>query len=273
MLRRKLKSIWIIFKLYGLYKLVMFPARIFLVELQERLSGASNLKLPLPPVKLRHRVGGLLKKDDFLRIGENCAKDIKTMLESSGLNLYNFSKVLDFGCGCARVLRFFHIPSSNCKFYGTDIDRELIEWCSKYPHLGQFEVNGFTPPTKYADNFFDFTYSISVFTHLDEEMQLLWLKELHRITRLDGYLLLSIHGPTSYIHLPTEDQKILATKGFLYLVGQTGILKLDGLPDFYQSAYHSKSYIQEVWCKYFKIVNHFEKGINNHQDAILLQKI
>jgi len=272
MLRNAIKSIGPVYKLYGLYKWAMFPLRVRQAERQDRAEGVPAGEIPYPPPKLRFRVHGSLGKQGFLEVGEHCAQDIRKLLREEGLDLYSFGRILDFGCGCARVLRYFRDHPPACSFYGTDIDQELIEWCRTQPSLGQFDVNPHMPPMRYADGFFDFTYSISVFTHLNEEMQMAWLRELHRITRPGGYLLLSIHGPTSYGHLPPEHQEILKSKGFTYLVGQTGVLKLDGLPDFYQSAYHSAEYIKDVWGKLFEVKRHFVRGINSHQDAILLQK-
>jgi hypothetical protein len=54
--------------------------------------------------------------------------------------------------------------------------------------------------------------------------------------------------------------------------GTTGKLKIDKLPDFYQSAFHTKDYIYQQWSAYFDIVRYEERGINNHQDAVLLRK-
>ena len=73
------------------------------------------------------------------------------------------------------------------------------------------------------------------------------------------------------IYLPSI-RHMLHSKGFLYLTGVTGKLRLNKLPDFYQSAYHTKDYIRREWSSYFNIINHIERGINTHQDAVILQK-
>jgi SAM-dependent methyltransferase len=273
MLRNAIKSIAPVYKIYGLFKFAMFPLRVRKAEREDREQPVPAGEIPMPPPRLRYRVHGSLGREGFLEVGEQCAKDIKALLRQEGLDLYAFKSILDFGCGCARVLRYLRDRPATCSIHGTDIDRELIEWCQTQPSLGKFDVNPHLPPTRYADGSFDFIYSISVFTHLNEEMQLAWLRELHRITEPGGFLLLSIHGPTSYTHLSSEHQESLRTRGFTYLVGQTGVLKLDGLPDFYQSAYHSEEYIRRVWGSLFKLKKHFVKGINAHQDAILLQKL
>ena len=52
---------------------------------------------------------------------------------------------------------------------------------------------------------------------------------------------------------------------------QTGRFKLDGLPDFYQDTHHSRAYIEDTWSKYFTIIGYVERGMNKHQDAVILQ--
>lgn len=273
MLRKKLKSIPFLRKVYGLYRFTVFPLRVLKAKIEDAFIGNTPGDIEYPPPKLRFRVHGSLGRSGFLDIGENVAKDILQLLKKTGYEMYSFNRILDFGCGCARVLRNFRNHPQGCEFYGTDIDSELIAWCKTQPGLGEFDINPHMPPMKYPDNHFDFIYSISVFTHLDEEMQLAWLLELRRITKPGGVLLLSIHGPSSQDHLDPNQKKELSEKGFVYFKGETGMLKLDGLPDFYHSAYHSARYIQEVWGKYFNVLGHFEKGINFHQDAIMLKKM
>jgi hypothetical protein len=50
------------------------------------------------------------------------------------------------------------------------------------------------------------------------------------------------------------------------------VSKTEGLPDFYQTAFHTHEYVQREWNKYFEIVNIKTKGIGQHQDAVLVRK-
>ncbi len=129
------------------------------------------------------------------------------------------------------------------------------------------------PPTAYPDNSFDFIYAISVFTHLDEEMQFAWLQELKRISKKGGILILTVHGKTFYSRLPEQRKAVVDEKGIFFHVRQTGIFKHDSLPDFYQEAYHAREYIENTWSKFFKIVEYKERAINNAQDAIILENL
>jgi ubiquinone/menaquinone biosynthesis C-methylase UbiE len=111
-------------------------------------------------------------------------------------------------------------------------------------------------------------YSISVFTHLNEKMQLEWLKELSRILKPNGYAIVSVHGE---FHRQIKQSEIEILEGFKFKVLEKGIFKRDGLPDFYQDAQHTRNYIMKVWSRYFDVVNYIEKGINGHQDAVVLK--
>jgi SAM-dependent methyltransferase len=137
----------------------------------------------------------------------------------------------------------------------------------------RWQTNGFEPPLDYADETFDLVFSISVFTHLDEAMQFGWLRELKRVTKPGGYLLLTVHGEHVYRTLPDDVQSDLRERGMIYInTGGTGHFKLDGLPDFYQTAYHTRAYVEREWSRLFQLVSYVPRGINSHQDAIVLAK-
>jgi hypothetical protein len=64
----------------------------------------------------------------------------------------------------------------------------------------------------------------------------------------------------------------LERDGFIFISGAKGRLKLDGFPDFYQTACHTKEYVKKQWSEYFEVLDYVERGINNHQDAVVLKK-
>lgn len=157
----------------------------------------------------------------------------------------------------------------HAKLYGTDIDTEAIQWCRQnYGALAVFETNDPWPPLKYADNSFDFIYGMSVFTHLPEEMQFKWLEELNRILKPEGYIILTTHGEAYYEHLSDERQDELETKGFIHF--NNGLTP--GLPDFYQTTFHTHDYIRHRWADYLKLISIESRGILGRQDAILCTK-
>jgi len=229
--------------------------------------------IAVPPAKLRHRVHGDLSRDNFLGVGQRVAEELRALTASVGRDWDSFSDVLDFGCGSARVVRDF-LKGTKANYTGTDIDQELIDWCTaKIPQVS-WGVNPFMPPMSYADGAFDLVYSISVFTHLNEEFQNAWLGELHRVTRPGAILILTVHGEPfiAKSQLSHSQSAELEQNGFLFVTGTTGKRKLDGLPDFYQTAYHKKEYIQRVWGKHFEVLKQIPEGIGSVQDALVLQR-
>jgi len=224
---------------------------------------------PAPPEHLRKRVHGAEDIESFEQVGKIVAFNISSATHSE-FPSNTPCRILDFGCGCGRVIRYFSKLIENADFYGSDIDPEAIAWCQDHlAHLGQFVVNPPSPPLPFEDNFFDFVFSISVFTHLPEQMELTWLAELRRVTKPGGLLLLTSHGDhllTPYV--PEETLRQFQESGFYYLVGA----ETEGLPSFYQTSFHTDAYIHNRWSHFFKIEKFIKKGIADNQDLILCRK-
>lgn len=104
-------------------------------------------------------------------------------------------KILDWGCGPGRVIR--HLPEvigNGCLYYGTDYNKQTIEWCTKNLPKINFNHNSLEANLPYPDNFFDAIYGISIFTHLSERLHYEWYTELHRILKPNGILFLTTQG-------------------------------------------------------------------------------
>ncbi|MGB5715274.1 MAG: class I SAM-dependent methyltransferase [Waterburya sp.] len=238
-------------------------------EIVEQLSG-NVASIPIPPPDLRARVHGREELSEFHKIGKLVSQNLESTIQSIPIELDDHSYILDFGCGCGRIISWFHNLYQNSKFYGTDIDDEAVTWCQEnLSDQGNFSVNEAMPPLPYSDQFFDLVYSISIFTHLPEEMQFAWLKELKRVCKKGAYLLLTVHGehlfPLSSGLAKTEFEN----NGFYYSVGDGTM----GLPEFYQTSFHTETYIRSSWSNFFEIENIVPKGIANHQDLIICKNI
>jgi hypothetical protein len=97
-------------------------------------------------------------------------------------------------------------------------------------------------------------------------MQFQWLEELKRVTRKGGHLLLTTHGE----HLaPKILQWKLKNHGFHYSVSKG----TEGLPDFYQTSFHTDQYIRDHWSRYFEIVKVIKRGIHHHQDLVICRVV
>jgi SAM-dependent methyltransferase len=224
---------------------------------------------PLPTESLRQRVHGAADVESFLEVGRQCAQDIVAGLKRIGRAPDSFESVLDFGCGCGRVLRWLKPEFTSAQIFGADIDRQALAWCGKHLPGIAWSVNAGLPPTGYAAQSFDLVYAISVFSHLDEDFQFYWLNELRRITKPDGIVLLSIHGSFYLDNLEAAMVAEIKAKGMLFVVSD-GWKKI--FPDWYQIALHTKEYVLDKYARYFDVLDYIPGGMNGAQDLVILRR-
>jgi len=222
------------------------------VDAKDRANGAG---VNLPPAELRYRVSSSPDAQNFINIGKKCANDIQSALRSTEHELAGFARILDFGCGCGRTLVHLKDLAPHALFDGTDIDARAIEWCKQNLRFATFSVGKASPPTDYAADSFDLIYAISVFTHLDEDYQFRWLEELRRIAMPGGLVLLTV------------DSSLAGETGFVFQRSYENGL----FPAWYQNAFHSKDYVIENFGKYFEVAGYFPRGMNDHQDVVVLK--
>jgi SAM-dependent methyltransferase len=229
----------------------------------------SSIQVKTPPHELRVWVGGQ-NEETFEIVGKNVSLNLFDAIESNNI-LQSSSNVLDFGCGCGRVLRYFSALYPKARYYGVDPDPIGLNWCKENLNdLGTFVQTSTRPPLPF-DQIFDFVYATSVFTHLSEEVQYLWLEELRRVTKPGGYLVISTHGENienSPNTLMPNEKEMMAKYGIWFRDRNSNLIG----KDYLDMVWHSVSYVEKNWSKYFEIVKHIDKGINGHQDLILLKR-
>ncbi len=140
--------------------------------------------LPVPPLGLVFDVAGTTRLAHFLDGGEKAASSIRSALSRHGGNIQDAGPILDFGCGCGRVIR--HWRDSSVPVHGTDYNPRLIDWCIRRLPFAKFSVNRLEPPLSYADGQFGLIYALSVFTRLTAAQGDAWLAELRRVLRPGG---------------------------------------------------------------------------------------
>jgi ubiquinone/menaquinone biosynthesis C-methylase UbiE len=245
-------------------KIAVLPATL-LDQFAIGLTGQS----PLAPAPLRWRVHGTPDLASFLEVGEQCANDIATALRNAGKPLDRFSGILDFGCGCGRVLTHLRKHAPQARFYGTDIDADAIEWCAANLNCAGFTVNRAEPPLEFSAGQFDLVYAISIFTHLDQAAQFLWLEELQRVTKPGGIVLLTLHGRHCWQSLPPATVAKIELDGIAVI--DEPFMKLFS-PLYHTNAYHARDYVEQQFGKYFHVLDYLPRGLNHHQDIVLLEK-
>lgn len=237
-------------------------------EVVEAVRDITIAENACPPEHLRKRVHGDAGLATFVNVGRLVAFKIHSLITPLS-PLDTNSRILDFGCGCGRVIQSLRKLAPHSAYFGTDIDAEAIGWCRReLSHVGTFERNNPSPPLPFSDEFFDLVYAISVFTHLPEDMELAWLGELRRVTRRGGHLLLTSHGEDLLKPASDETGRMFRERGFAYSVGPG----TEGLPDFYQTSFHTDAYLQRQWGRFFEIRAIIKKGIVNHQDIVVCRR-
>ena len=221
--------------------------------------------LPMPSPKLVYLVTGQFDTEAFYGNGVVGANSIQGILNRHGLELGLFRNILDFGCGCGRVLRHWRTLSGS-EVYGIDHNAVLIGWCRRNLPFARFAVNGAGVPLNFPDGMFDFIYSISVFTHLTESSQRFWMNELMRILTPGGHLLFTVHGLSRLHELSHGDCQ-------LFEAGEPIIVGSQYSGTNFCGTYHPKQYVQNVLCKEWHLVA-FEPGAakDANQDVFLMQK-
>jgi SAM-dependent methyltransferase len=161
--------------------------------------------LPVPPPHLIVRVAGTPDLAWFLESGRLAAQSMREALQQSGARFEDADSILDFGCGCGRVLRNWGTLRETA-VAGSDLSGAAIDWCRENLPFARFETNALVPPLGFDDESFDLVYALSVFTHLPEAMQLEWMDELARVTRPGGHLIITTHGERYLERLNDEER-------------------------------------------------------------------
>jgi SAM-dependent methyltransferase len=178
-------------------------------------------------------------------------------------------KALEWGCGPARVIR--HLPRAlgpGPEVHGSDYNEASIEWCRAYIPDVAFVQNELqpTPPLPFEDGYFDFLYSISVFTHLAEGTSQLWMDELARVTRPRGVLVITTNGDSLQTKMLPDELRSYQATG----IAIRGNIR-EGKKMF--SACHSPTYLRGKLFRNLEVLEHLPAGFPfTAQDCWVLRK-
>lgn len=253
--------------------------------------------LPVPDADNRFRVAGAVSPESFCFTGatwyvklaqlvellfgqsisgikEQRAKymwpDCRNMRVANG----QVQAILDWGCGCARISRFL-LERTTARVTGIDIDAQNIAWCKTNVPGARFLQVGADPPTTLRDGEFDLVIGHSVFTHLREIDQDLWLAELHRLLRPGGFALVTVMAELAWFACYSESKTYAQ---YLELINQgvrdAGHLNVGvdaSSPGYYRNVSHTTDYVHRHWSQFFEVVGVID-GFADFQSLVILRK-
>ncbi len=209
-----------------------------------------------------------LDYEKYIVGGRESAEYIKSKIETyvpeSNLN------ILDWGCGPARIIR--HLPDffdNTNRFFGTDYNKNTIQWCSDNIKKITFKTNEINPPLKFEQNFFDVIYGISIFTHLSEINHQNWINELHRVTKPGGVVLITTHGAAFKMKMTNSEKKLFDNN---QLVVRGNVVEGHRV----YTAFQPEIYLRKLISNKFTVLN-FEPGQKEswgpNQDLWVFRKV
>jgi SAM-dependent methyltransferase len=123
-------------------------------------------------------------------------------LDRAGLELPREATGLDFGCSSGRVVRVLQAVRPHALWLGCDPNTPAIEWAREHLPGIEFFVNGQEPPLELESGSLDLAFAISIWSHFNEPASLVWLREMRRLLRPGGALVLTTAGPKAASVMP-----------------------------------------------------------------------
>lgn len=111
-------------------------------------------------------------------------------------NIQNNPKILDFGCGIGRHVKF--LDEYKLDAYGFDLSEEAISFAHKYfkklnlDHLQKKVIVSDITNLPYESNFFNYMLSHGVLDSMDYEIAKKGIKELHRVMNDKGIIFFDV---------------------------------------------------------------------------------
>lgn len=148
--------------------------------------------LPLPPQHMSQGYGAT--SEEYLASGELHVNNMLNIAAKAGYSISGGDRILDLGSGSSgRMTRHLFKFAEECEIWGTDVCAEYIIWCKQ--HLSppfHFATTTTIPHLPFEDNYFNFIFTGSVFTHMDD-LPDAWLLEIRRVLKPGGMFYLTIH--------------------------------------------------------------------------------
>lgn len=232
---------------------------------------------PVPPDNLIAHIGKT--SADFFRLsGCTLFNGFRLAAERfCGKPFHQLQNVLDWGCGPARIathaLTYLNRHNQTHAYFGADIDRMAIEWATR--EIGNnFLHVGLSPPLPYNDDFFEFVFGYSVFSHLDLNNQGQWLSELSRICTPKGVIAVTVMSELAMFftqpHASADSIRAWRKSGIYDSQPNDQLTEAGVSGDYYRNVWLTKEFIQNNWSRDFDILGIYP-NFHFYQDLVVLR--
>jgi SAM-dependent methyltransferase len=199
-----------------------------------------------PPLAIMHDAYGSVSFAAYWSNGQYLARLLADLIRK---HQPTAERVLEWGCGPGRIIR--HLPTllPSAQLFGVDYNKQSIAWCRAAIKNISFAENELSPPLPFAARHFDVIYAVSVLTHLSVAQQVAWIRELRRVAKPNGCVILTTNGEqTTTILLPKERERFW--KDGVVIRGRVE----DGKRCFL--SYHQPAYAREHLFSHFQVIEH-----------------
>jgi 2-polyprenyl-3-methyl-5-hydroxy-6-metoxy-1,4-benzoquinol methylase len=212
----------------------------------------------------------------YLNAGASGLRNVMRGLQFA--DVASTARIIDFGCGHGRVMRWLRAAFPNSEIVGIDVSESGVSFCAKtfraIPLLSPIDLTAF-PQVEPAD----IVWSGSLITHLKESAAETYLNLLIKLLRPRGVAIFSTHG--------REPLRWILERGFNYLQGQSqepmlrgyyafgyGFAPYQGTPDYGVSLIHPRWFLDRVCTRSdVQLAFYSEKAWDNYHDVVAITKL
>lgn len=192
----------------------------------------------------------------------------------TGRAIADLERILDWGCGCARISRF--APDAvRRRIVGVDIDRHNIDWCRATFADARFVTIAPDPPIDFEPASFDLVFGNSVFTHLTETAQDQWLAEHRRLLRPGGLCVVTAALELGWSVMLWEHRDVFQYADYVSRgIRDSGWLDVGvdaSKPGYYRNTWHTADYVARRWSRYFDILDILD-GFSDFQSLVVMRR-
>ena len=212
----------------------------------------------------------------FLQSGEHDASVVFSALANHGVDLQTGpGRILDFGSGHARVLRWFHQWANHHEAWGVDPDASKVIWChERMSPPFHFAVSTSAPCLFFEDNFFSLVMATSMFTRLDD-LFMSWINELRRVAKPEGFIYITINDENTREHLKVAEPgnyRYFMTDPVYRAFIENGTDFCSRGRNWWADVSVKREYMTDYLSRYFDILAVIENAVlPSHQTGILLR--